>query len=112
MTTNLLTLYDVARACAAPRARTKAYRGAATGSLFSRPADTRHLPRLRARLECRWRIDPATGALTARWVDLSISASAGADVEPEPTGSRRCVRRSRQAASGLAACSPAARLAA
>jgi hypothetical protein len=113
MTTKLLTFYDFRRVGAAHRARAKAYsRGAAAGSLFSRTLDTRHIPRLRAPLECRWRIDPMTGALTARWVDPSISPSASADVEPEPTGSRRSVRRPRQAARGLAARSHGARLAA
>jgi hypothetical protein len=119
MTTKLLTFYDFVRVSAAPRARAKASlrltrsrwaSSAAAGSLFSRTPDTRHLPRLRAPLECRWQIDPMTGALTARWVDPSKSASARA--EPEPIGSRRCVRRSRQAARGLSVRSHDARLAA
>jgi hypothetical protein len=113
MTTKLLTFYDFVRVGAAPRARAKAYsRGAAAGPLFSRTPDTRHIPRLRAPLECRWQIDPMTGALTARWVDPSANASARADVEPEPIGSRRCVRRSHLAARGLSVRSHDARLAA
>ena len=81
MTTKLLNFYDFARAAAAPFARANEYsRGAAEAS-FARAADTRHIPRLRAPLECRWQIEPMTGALLARWVDPSSDHRADASVE-------------------------------
>ena len=36
-------------------------------------ANIRYVPRLHAPLECRWRIDPMTGALSAFWLDPSAN---------------------------------------
>jgi hypothetical protein len=69
MTSKFLNFYDFAWVAAPPFARANEYSSSAVGALSSRAADTRHIPRLRAPLECRWQIDPATGALLARWID-------------------------------------------
>jgi hypothetical protein len=63
---------------------------------------------LRAPLECRWRIDPVTGALSAFWLDPNAIAGTRAAVESEIIGARRWFAQSRQAARGY----PAPRLAA
>ena len=71
-------------------------------------ANIRYVPRLHAPLECRWRIDPMTGALSAVWRDPSADARAVTPVEQEPVDARRWFAQSRQAAGGY----PAPRLAA
>jgi hypothetical protein len=81
MTAKLLKFNGFARVAAAPFARANEYSRGAAGASFSRAADTRHIPRLRAPLECRWQIDPATGALQARWVDPATDRGAHASVD-------------------------------
>jgi hypothetical protein len=71
-------------------------------------ANIRHVPRLHAPLECRWRIDPMTGALSAFWLDPSANTRAVVPVEQEPVDTRRWFAQSPQAARGH----PAPRLAA
>jgi hypothetical protein len=78
------------------------------GAPSSRAPTNRHIPRLRAPLECRWRIDPVTGALSAFWLDPSAIAGTRAAVESEIIDPRRWFAQSRQAARGY----PAPRLAA
>jgi hypothetical protein len=91
MTTKLLNFYDFARVAAAPFARANECSRGAAGASLSPAADTRHIPRLRAPVECRWQIDPATGALQARWVDPSADRGADASVDDniEPWPCRR-----------------------
>ena len=86
MTAKLLFFYDFARAGLALRAPANAYSRNAGGHPLSRtPAPARYMPRLRPRLECRWQIDPVTGALRAHWVcpaaDSGAGASAGDSIE-------------------------------
>jgi hypothetical protein len=71
-------------------------------------ANIRYVPRLHAPLECRWRIDPMTGALSAFWLDPSANTRAVAPVEREPIETRRWFAQSPKAARGY----PAPRLAA
>jgi hypothetical protein len=99
MTTKLLNFYDSAWV---PFARANEYSSSAVGALSSRAADTRHIPRLRAPLECRWQIDPATGALLARWIDPATDRGtrASGDDYNEP---RPCRRRPLNVAGGSAA---------
>src|SRR5262249_45714835 len=81
MTAKLLFLHDFARAGAASRTRANEYlRHAAGLAIFRPPAAARENSHSRPRLECRWRIDPATGTLRARWVRIAIDrgSSAGA----------------------------------
>jgi hypothetical protein len=106
MFTKLLAISGGARAGAPghPGAFTRA---PARTSYFP-AANIRYVPRLHAPLECRWRIDPMTGALFAVWLGPSADARAKAPVEQEPIDARRSVSRSRQAPRGY----PAARLAA
>ena len=103
MFTKLLVMSGVARAGAPDRVghHTRARAGA---SYFPSPAaNIRHVPRLHAPLECRWRIDPMTGALSAFWLDPSASTRAAAPVEQEPFDARRWFAQSRQAARGYSA---------
>jgi hypothetical protein len=60
-----LPIRDFARAVVFVRANENSRSTA--GASFSRAADTRHIPRLRSQLKCRWRIDPITGTLLAHW---------------------------------------------
>jgi hypothetical protein len=55
---------------------------------FSPEADTPHIPLSRVPLECRWRVDPVSGALAARWVDAS-QRDTGAIAEDSPRYWRR-----------------------
>jgi len=64
-------------------------------------ANIRYVPRLHAPLECRWRIDPVTGALSAFWLDPSADSCATVAAEPEAIDARRWVSRSRHAAARL-----------
>ena len=78
-----------------PRAR--------VGASYFPAANNRYVPRLHAPLECRWRIDPMTGALSAAWRDPSADACAVTPVEQEPIDARRGFAQSRQAGRGGAA---------
>jgi hypothetical protein len=82
-------------------------RARADKSYFS-AANSRYVPRLHAPLECRWRLDPVNGALSAVWMDPSADACTRAAAEPEPIDARRWFSRSRAAPRGY----PAPRLAA
>jgi len=66
-------------------------------------ANIRHFPRLHAPLECRWRIDPMTGALSASWLDPSANTRAAAPVESDSINARRWFAQSPQAARGYSA---------
>ena len=106
MFTKLLAMPDVARVGAPLRAGR--HTRARAGASYIPAANTRYVPRLHAPLECRWRIDPMTGALSAFWLDPSASTRAAAPVEQEPVDARRWFAQSAQAARGY----PAPRLAA
>ena len=106
MFTKLLAISGVARA--GPPAHGRAFTRARAGAYDFPAANTRYVPRLHAPLECRWRIDPMTGALAAVWRDPSADARAVTPVEQEPVDARRWFAQSRQAAGGY----PAPRLAA
>jgi len=106
MITKRLAISGVARA--GPPARAGAITCARAGAPYFPAAKIRSVPRLHARLECRWRIDPMTGALSAFWLDPSANTRAVAPVEQEPVDARRWFSRSRQAPCGY----PALRLAA
>jgi hypothetical protein len=108
MFTKLLAMSGVARAGAPVRARRHARARAGASYLPALAANIRHVPRLHAPLECRWRIDPMTGALSAFWLDPSANTRAVAPVEQEPVDARRRFAQSPQAARGH----PAPRLAA
>jgi len=108
MFTKLLAMSGVARAGAPVRSGRHTRVGAGASYFPSLSANSRHVPRLHAPLECRWRIDPMTGALSAFWRDPSANTRAAAPVEQEPVDARRWVAQSPQAARG----SPAPRLAA
>ena len=81
---------------------------ARVGASYFPAANNRYVPRLRAPLECRWRIDPMTGALSDFWLDPSAKTRAVAPVEREPIETRRWFAQSPKAARGY----PAPRLAA
>jgi hypothetical protein len=101
MITKLLGISGVARA--GPPARRGALPRARAGASYFPAANIRYVPRLHAPLECRWRINPMTGALSAFWLDPSANTRAVAPVEQEPIGARRWFSRSRQAARGYPA---------
>src|SRR5215472_1375237 len=79
MTAKLLSFYGFARATVAPSARGNGYSRRAAGAVFSRVADTRHIPHLQSPLACRWQIDPATGALLACWIDPATDQASSED---------------------------------
>jgi hypothetical protein len=94
MTTKLLTFFDSGTLSAAPRACVSRFSRAPEEPLF-RAADTRHIPRLRTPLECRWQIDPVTGALAAFWVDASAdggTAASGKETIEAPRYRRKPLR--------------------
>jgi hypothetical protein len=106
MFTKLLAMPGVARVGAPLRAGR--HTRVRAGASYFPAANTRYVPRLHAPLECRWRIDPMTGALSAFWLDPSASIRAAAPAEQEPVDARRWFAQSAQAARGY----PAPRLAA
>jgi len=106
MFTKFLAMSGAARA-GAPVGAGRHTRARAGASYFP-AANIRSVPRLHAPLECRWRIDPVTGALSAVWMDPSANTRAVAPAEQEPVDTRRWFSRSRQAPRGY----PAPRLAA
>ena len=91
----LLTISGVTRA--GPPGRPAAVTRTPARTSYIRAANIRCVPRLHAPLECRWRIDPMTGALSAFWLDQSTNTRAVAPVEQEPIDARRWFSRSRQA---------------
>ena len=97
MFTKLLAMPGVARVGAPVRA--SRHTRARAGASYFPAANTRYVPRLHAPLECRWRIDPVTGALSAFWMDPSANTRAVAAAEQESIDARR----SRQAGRGCAA---------
>jgi hypothetical protein len=101
MITKLLAISGVARA--GPPARRGAFPRDRAGASYFPAANIRYVPRLHAPLECRWRINPMTGALSAFWLDPSAKTRAMAPVEQEPIDARRWFSRSRQAARGYSA---------
>jgi hypothetical protein len=101
MITKLLAMSGVVRA--GPHARSPAFTRAQAGASYFPAANIRYVPRLHAPLECRWRIDPMTGTLSAFWLDPSANTRAVVPVEQEPIDARRWLSRSRQAPHGYAA---------
>jgi len=97
----LLAMSGVARA--GPPVRGGRYARARAGASYFPAANIRSVPRLHAPLECRWRIDPMTGALSAFWLDPSANTCAVAPVEQEPIDARRWCAQSRQVAGGYSA---------
>jgi hypothetical protein len=75
MNIKVLAISGVARAGAVTRAR--------AGAAYFPVPTIRDVPRLQAPLEGRWRIDAATGILSAVWMDPSANTSARAAVKPE-----------------------------
>jgi hypothetical protein len=108
MFTKLVAMSGVARAGAPVRSGRHGHARAGASYFPSLAANIRQVPRLHAPLECRWRIDPMTGALSAFWLDPSTDTRAVAPVEQEPVDARRWFAQSAQAARGY----PAPRLAA
>ncbi len=101
MFTKLLAISGVARV--GPPGRPAAFTRTPARTSYFPAANIRYVPRLHAPLECRWRIDPMTGALSAVWRDPSADARAVAPVEQEPIDARRWFAQSRQAGRGDAA---------
>jgi hypothetical protein len=99
MFAKFLTFFDVVRPDVPAGAG--AFCCSSAGASLSSAPTNRNIPRLRAPLECRWRIEPLTGALLADWSDPSANAGTRAASEPEIIDHRRCFRQSRQAARGL-----------
>ncbi|MGB6325044.1 MAG: hypothetical protein WBG11_04525 [Methylocella sp.] len=69
---------------------------ARAGAAYLPAANIRYVPRCHAPLECRWRIDPMNGALSAFWLDPSADTRAVEPVEQEPVDARRWFSRSRR----------------
>jgi hypothetical protein len=97
MFTKFLAMSGAARA--GPHVRAGRHTHARAGASYFPAANFRSVPRLHAPLECRWRIDPVTGALSAVWMDPSANTRAVAAAEQESIDARR----SRQAGRGCAA---------
>ena len=106
MFTKLLAISGVARV--GPPGRPGAFPRTPARTSYFPAANIRYVPRLHAPLECRWRIDPMTGALSAFWLDPSANSREVASIEHEPVDARRWFAQSAQAARGY----PAPRLAA
>jgi hypothetical protein len=98
MFTKFLAMSGAARAGAPARAG--GFARARAGASHFPAANIRYIPRLHVPLECRWRIDPMTGALSAFWLDPSANTRAVTPVEQEPVDARRWFSRSRQAPCG------------
>ncbi|MGH6869651.1 MAG: hypothetical protein ACREDA_12445 [Methylocella sp.] len=91
------------RACGRAQPSPRLHPDPRAGASHFPAANVRYVPRLRAPLECRWRIDPMTGALTAFWLDPSANTRAVAPVEQEPIDARRWFTQSPRAARGYSA---------
>ena len=74
MITKFLAMSGVARAIV--QVRRGAFTRALARATYFPAANIRYVPRLHAPLECRWRIDPMTGALSAFWQDPSANPRA------------------------------------
>ncbi len=83
MFTKLLAMSGLASA------RAGAFTRARAGPSYFPAANFRSVPRLHAPIECRWRIDPMTGALCAVWRDTSADVSTRTAAEQEPIDARR-----------------------
>jgi hypothetical protein len=113
MITKLLIFFDVARPDAPTGARADTHLRARAERSLPPAANIRCVPRLQAPLECKWQINPLTGALVAIWFDPSANTGTKPIAELEIIGPRRCLNQSRQAARGRAVrCHVAARRAA
>lgn len=110
MFTRLLTFFEPMRPLSSARARGYSH-GRIEGS-FPAAAQLRCVPRLEASLQCRWQIDPRTGALRTLWFDPSAKSGTKSGTETENTVPRRWFHLSRPAARGQAAPCHAARRAA
>lgn len=79
----------------------------ANGAAVARPIGRALFPRSRAirnsAIECRWQIDPETGALTARWALPSAHARAANRHEPRSKAPSHTDDRLRGAARGTTA---------
>ncbi len=69
MTSKLLAFYAFAGMIEASYVRGRGRSRNETKEKLSNTPDAGSIPCLRAPLECRWQIDPMSGALTACWVD-------------------------------------------
>src|ERR1700724_4777837 len=101
MITKLLAISGVARV--GPPGLPGAFTRTPARTSYFPAANIRYVPRLHAPLECRWRIDPMTGALSAVWLDPSANTRAVAPVEREPIETRRWFAQSPKAARGYPA---------
>jgi hypothetical protein len=97
----LLAISGVARVGAPVRSERDTRARART--LYFPAANIRSVPRLHAPLECRWRIDPKTGALSAFWLDPSAIAGTRAAAESEFIDARRRFAQFPRAARGYPA---------
>jgi hypothetical protein len=97
--TKLLNFHHFEHVSVASWNRARKYSRAAAYSSRMPAPDTRHIPHLRAPLECRWQIEPITGALLARWVDPRAGRGAGASAE-EVIYDLRCRRQPLRVAGG------------
>ncbi|MGH6853553.1 MAG: hypothetical protein ACREDJ_10260 [Methylocella sp.] len=74
MIIKLPAIFGAAHAGASARAG--AVTRARAGASYFPAATVRDIPRSNAPLECRWRIDAATGTLSAVWMDPSANTGA------------------------------------
>ena len=102
MFTKLLAMSGVAGA--GPPARASAFTHARADASYLPAANIRYVPRLHAPLECRWRIDPMTGALFAVWLDPSAGAGTREAAGPETIDARRWFSQSRQPRAAIPPC--------
>jgi len=100
--TRLLNFHHFEHVSVASWNRARKYSRAAAYSSRMPAPDTRNIPHLRTPLECRWLIEPITGALLARWVVPRAGRGAGASAE-EVTDDLRCRRPLRVAGGSIAA---------
>jgi hypothetical protein len=107
MTIKLLNFHHFEHVSVASWNRARKYSRAAAYSSRTPAPDTRLIPHLRAPLECRWQIEPITGALLARWVDPRAGRGAGTSAE-EVIDDLRCRRQPLRVAGGSVAARAAA----
>ena len=74
MTSKFLAFYVFAGMIEASHVRARGRSRGATKEKLSSTPDAACIPCVRGPLECRWQIDPTTGALTLCWVDPSAIA--------------------------------------
>jgi hypothetical protein len=80
MTSKLLAFYVFAGMIEASHVRARGRSCDAAKEKSSSVPDAAGIPCVRGPLECRWQIDPTTGALTSYWVDPSAT---GCDCDDE-----------------------------